>query len=307
MKKITLIVATLALSLFFVSCNKEGQYTPKNKIDRVCYSSTGKYEEYQNGYWTTTGSYSTDKYVGEIWNWDGKLLKSISYYTTDGNLSYTENYEYDGKRLVSVSWGTAGRLSLNYDGAKISSIEAYDGTVKSAEWTITHTGSKISNIKITEFENKRGTINSFPINMCRFFIPAPSVETFVEMLGRAQQHNMNTKEIYSYDLELEWDGDNVKTIKFIDGVYTETQEYTYDDKINPYCGLFDLSEFGTNEVLSKNNVTRMTYLDSDNDYGEANYVYTYDKKLPTMRSYSRVYTYDDERSSYTDNTYYEYK
>ena len=105
MKKITLLIAVLALGLFFVSCNKEGQFNPKNKIDRIGFSATVNYEIYQNNVWVSQGTQNISRYASEIWNWDGKLLKSISHYNSSGESTYTENYEYDGKRLSKISWG----------------------------------------------------------------------------------------------------------------------------------------------------------------------------------------------------------
>lgn len=76
--------------LLMVSCNKEGEFNPKNKIDRIYYSSSHKSEIYENGYWETEYTNNTPKHVCEIWNWDGNVLKSISHYYSDGELLYTE-------------------------------------------------------------------------------------------------------------------------------------------------------------------------------------------------------------------------
>lgn len=305
MKKITLLVAVLALGLFFVSCNKEGQFTPKNKIDRVCYSGTYKYEVYSDGYWSTQNNSNTSKYIQEIWNWDGKLLKSITYYNSDGEMSYTENYEYDGKRLVSISWGSAGRYTINYEKGKISSIEAYDGTVKMFSADFTHENGKITNIRCTDYDNK-SSVNALPLNVFRFFIPEASMESIAMSLAKIHE-KATTKDIYSYDIKIEWDGKNVSKVTWEEGAYWESNEYTYDNKLNPYAGLFDLDEFGVTEILSKNNVTRRVYRDSDNDYKERDYIYTYDGKVPTMQTCSYTNTYDNYRYSYTDIYYYEYK
>ena len=96
MKKTILLGAILVLGLFFVSCEKEGQYTPKNKIDRISYSSSTTFQMYLNDVWNDVGTSTVSKYVSEIWNWDGKMLKSITHYNDKGELMYTENYEYDG-------------------------------------------------------------------------------------------------------------------------------------------------------------------------------------------------------------------
>ena len=305
MKKITLLVAVLALGLFFVSCNKEGQFTPKNKIDRVCYSGSYKYEVYDGSGWYTQNSENTSKYVKEIWNWDGKLLKSISYYNSEGELSYTENYEYDGKRLVSISWGTASRYVLNYEKGKIATMEAFNGTEKEFSAEFTHENGKITNIKCTDYDNK-SSARLLPLNVFRFFIPDADMESIAQCMANIQER-MNTKAISSYDIKLEWDGKNVSKVTWQEGAYWETNEYTYDNKLNPYCGLLDMSEYGVTDMLSKNNITRRVYRDADNDYKERDYIYTYDGKVPTMQTCSYTNTYDYYRYSYTDIYYYEYK
>jgi hypothetical protein len=306
MKKLTLLVAVLAMGLLFASCNKEGQFNPKKKIDRVCYSSTSKYEVYQDGYWSTSSSSSTDKYVSEIWNWDGKLLKGITYYSSDGELRYTENYEYDGKRLVSISWGNAGRFAFNYEKGKIASIDYFNGTVKGASYDFTHENGKITNIKVTNYDSKKGAAVPFPVNAMRFFIPSACTESFVELMAKIDER-ANTKEIETYDIKIEWDGKNVAKVTYIEGAYSESNEYAYDNKKNPYYGLFDIDEFGVTEILSQNNVTRRVYRDSDNDYKERDYVYTYEGNFPTMQTCSYTNNYDTYRYSYTNIYYYEYK
>lgn len=306
MKKITLLVAVLALGLFFVSCNKEGQFTPKNKIDRVCYSETYKYEVYSDGYWSTQNNSNTSKYIQEIWNWDGKLLKSITYYNSDGEMRYTENYGYDGKRLTTISTGGSDRWMLNYEKGKLSSMDYYSGSEKLCSYEFTHDKGKIVEVRYTSFGNKKSAMINFPVNALRFFIPAASTENFMKAMAKInERHTM--KELYSYNWKLEWEGKNVSKLTYFEDAYTDTYEYTYDDKVNPYCGLFDPENFGFCESLSKNNVIRMVNHDSENYYDEDNYFYTYDGKVPSMKTYTYTYTSDYSRSTYTYNYYYEYK
>lgn len=307
MKKITLLVAVLALGLFFVSCNKEGQFTPKNKIDRIYCSSSYKYEVYNDyGYWETESTSSTSKYVSEIWNWDGKLLKSISHYDSDGVMNYTENYGYDGKRLTTISTGGSDRWVLNYEKEKLSSMEYYEGSEKVEVLEFSRDKGKISEIRITIFDYEKSAMTKFPVNALRFFIPAASTESFMKAMAKVnERHTM--KSVYSYSWKLEWEGKNVSKLTYFEDAYTDTYEYTYDDKVNPYCGLFDPENFGFCESLSKNNVIRMVNRDSENYYNEDNYFYTYDGKVPYTKSYTYTYTSDYSRSTDTYNYYYEYK
>lgn len=306
MKKFTLLVAVLALGLFFVSCNKEGQFTPKNKIDRVCYSGSSKYEVYVGGYWNTESSSTTSKYVQEIWDWDGKMLKSISHYNSSGNLSYTENYEYDGKRLASITWGDADRYTVSYENGKISSIDGYAGTEKMVSYVFSHEKGKISRITVTDYGAKKSGFSPLPVNALRFFIQSADIQSIGETMAKFSS-KMNTKDIETWTIDFEWDGKNVSKVTYLEGAYKETCEYKYDNKLNPYYGLFDISEYDALDILSKNNVTRYVADDSENDHWERDFIYTYDGKLPTMQTCSYSNNYGDYRYSYTNITYYEYK
>ena len=305
MKKITLLVAVLALGLFFVSCNKEGQFNPKNKIDRVYSSSSYKSESNYNGYWETESIDNTPKHLSEIWNWDGKLLKSISYYDSDGELSYTETYGYESKRLATISTGSSDRWNLNYEKGKLSSMEYYEGTEKVCSYEFMHDNGKISEVRLTEFGGKKSATAKFPVNALRFIIPSANTENMMKAMAKINERH-TTKDVYTYSIKLEWDGKNVSKVTYVDGAYTSTYEYTYDEKLNPYYGLFDIEEVGFTEMLSKNNVTR--YVNREDDYyEEQNYVYTYDGKIPTMQTHSYTHTYDYNRYTYSYTTYYEYK
>ena len=306
MKKLTLLVAVLALGLFFVSCNKEGQYNPKNKIDRIYRSSSYKSEVYNDyGYWETSDEGSTPKYISEIWDWDGKLLKSISYYNSDGVMNYVEHYGYDGKRLSTISTGGTDRWNLNYEKGKLSSMDYYEGSERCYSYEFMRDKGKITEIRITSFENKKSSMTRFPINALRFFIPAASTESFMKAMSKINERH-TTKDVYTYSCKLEWEGKNISKETYVDGAYTDTYEFTYDDKLNPYCGLFDIEEFGVEGAMSKNNVTRYVNRYGSN-YEEQNFFYTYDGKVPSTKSYTYTYSSDYYRDMQTYNYYYEYK
>ena len=307
MKKITLLVAVLALGLFFVSCNKEGQFNPKNKIDRIGYSATINYEVYQNNVWTSQASQNISRYAREIWNWDGKLLKSISHYNSAGESTYTENYEYDGKRLSKVSWGSAGFYTFSYDHGKLSTIDGYNGTEKKVTYVFTHEKGKISRITVTDYDATKGAFDPIPMNAFRFFIPSANMEAFTEMMAKIY-NQMNTKDIKTWTIDFEWDGKNIEKLTYLSGNYTANYSYTYDNKFNPYSGLFDISDYDYGMVMSKNNITRMVADNSNNEHVERDYVYTYDGRVPTMQTCSYPETISSsERYVYTTIYYYEYK
>ena len=307
MKKITLLAAVFVLGLLFVSCEKEGQYTPKNKIDRISFSQGITYQVYANDVWTDIASSNTSKYVSEIWNWDGKMLKSITHYNDKGELMYTENYEYDGKRLVSVSWGTAGRYTISYDKGKISTIDGYNGTEKMITYVFSHENGKVTKIAVTDYDAKKAATNPLPINIFRFFIPNANIRSLKEMMASIQS-NSDTKEIESYDINFEWTGNNISKMTMLKGAFTTTANYTYDNKTNPFYSLFDISEYSYLQIMSKNNVTRMVAENSNNVHEERDYIYTYEKDIPTMQTCSyKMADGEHARYSISDIYTYEYK
>ena len=307
MKKITLMVAVLAMGLFFVSCNKEGQFNPKNKIDRIGLSATVNYEVLSNNVWTNQGTQEISRYASEIWNWDGKLLKSISHYNTAGELSYTENYEYDGNRLSKIQWGNSWYYTFEYEKGKISTIDEYNGTEKKVSYVFTHEKGKISRITVTNYDASKGASEPMPMNAFRFFIPNANFEAFMEMMGKMYSE-MNTKSIETWTIDFEWDGKNIKKMTYLSGNYTAKYNYEYDNKYNPYCGLFDISDYDYGMVMSKNNITRLVADNSNNEHVERNYVYTYDGKVPEMQTCTYNETVSSsEREVYTVIHYYEYK
>ena len=307
MKKLTLLIAVLALGLFFVSCNKEGQFNPKNKIDRIYHSGTYKHEVNVLGEWEISETEDQPKYVSEIWNWEGKVLKSISYYNSEGRLDNTENFEYDGKRLVAISReGESDRWVLNYEKGKLSSMEFFEGSNKMISYEITHDKGKISEMKLNFFSSKKAAMAMFPMNALRFFIPAASTENMMMAMAKITEKH-TTKDVYTINIKIEWDGKNISKEIFSIGTDTDTYEFTYDQKLNPYYGLFDIGENSSEVVMSKNNVTQYVHRDSDNGYSEQKYTYTYDGNFPSTKYETYSYGADIDRYTYTNTYYYEYK
>ncbi len=310
MKKVILLVLMAVSGLVFVSCKKEGIYSPKNKIDKIYYSANTTNEIYENGRWIVEANAETPKHLSEVWNWDGKLLKSIAYYSSTGALNYTERYEYDGKRLVSITLEDGDRYVINYEKDKISSIILFANSQKAASFVFTHDKEKVSKITFTDHGVwLKGKNKCLPISTFRFFIPSADMQSFDKMIKNVYD-KMGTRDIIdTYDMLFEWDGNNVSKMTYVAGADTYKTEYTYDNKLNPYYGLFNFNELAYDQVLSKNNVVRSIGSDPDNNYDERNYIYTYDGKRPTMEASSSVDVYDNghRRNTYSYVYYYEYK
>ncbi|MBQ7550601.1 MAG: hypothetical protein IJT04_03630 [Bacteroidales bacterium] len=308
MRKIFLLSTIVMACLLMVSCNKEGQFNPKSKIDKIYYSCNDKYDEVNDyGDWETVDEGVLPKYVCEIWNWDGNVLKSITHYDYDGEFDYSETFVYEGKSLVSIVTGVAERWTLNYEKGKLSLMEYYSDNERLYSYEFTHDKGKISEIIVTSFGSKKSVMTKFPVSVLRFFIPAANTEALIKAIAKINEKN-TTKEVYTYNIKLEWSGKNVSKATYIDGAYTNTYEYTYDEKMNPYYGLFDLERFDFEDLLSKNNITRCVKRDFD-DYYECNYIYTYKGKVPTMQTYTNTdYNYSlGYRYTVTNNYYFEYK
>ena len=117
----------------FTSCNKDGVYKPKEKIEKI-------YVQYEG----------QDKVLTETWDWEDNLLKSIKHADTDpiGDNSYTETFTYDKKQVKSISDGTY-TMTYNYDGRYFDNIKVTEGSDEVGTMTFSHDGKLISKIDIT--------------------------------------------------------------------------------------------------------------------------------------------------------------
>ena len=283
---------TIAMALLFVmaSCEKDGVYNPKKKIDRIYYSFSSSEDSWMN----------TGKHVKEIWKWDKNLLKSITYCDENGEPMYTENYAYEKKRLSEITWGKNGKYTLIYDKKHLARIEYYSGNTLEETMVFSYDGKHLSEIKITNFDSKSVSA-PMPAAIFRFFLPNFDEQCATQLLNRINTAK-KTKSNESYTIKFEWDGKNIaKTIEDW-GSNKYTNSYSYDNKKNPFKGLLDFDEFTYTEVYSANNVVKeiTTY---ENEIDEYTYVYTYDGKYPVTKSY----TYHDDDFSYSYTYYYEYK
>lgn len=315
-KRITLYVAVFTLGIFFVSCNKEGLYNPKKKIEKIYSSMEHKSEYYNNGSWNVEHDFVYPKYLAETWNWDGEHLKSIAYFTWQGFPDGVETFEYEGNRLSAISWSDGERFVINYEKGVISSIEGFNRAEKTVHYEFTHKNGKIRNIKIWDYANKKESGSMRSANTLRFFIPSAETKSLAAMMTEMQER-MDEKLISTYDIDLEWDGKNVSKVTYQLKDHSISYEYSYDNNENPFYGLFESDEmrkdlirsasFGE-WILSKNNVISTTHTSSDtNTSSVLTFDFTYEGRYPTMRSYYDSYTGDNIRITNSEVLYYEYK
>lgn len=300
MKKSGEFFVLALVSLFlFSSCEKEGVYNPKQKIDRIYYSA----EINDHG-----ETFNIDKLLKEEWNWNGNLLESIAYYDDEGNQAAVETYEYDGDRLVRIHYGYEGRYEFEYDGKRLSSVKCYAGDAVVNEVEVIHDGKKIVALNVTEWANDFYS-ETLPMraSVLRHLVPNISEQAANQLLAQTRQANEKMCDIH-YSFLFEWDGKNISKITETGDAGTQVFEYTYDNMKNPFKGLFDINELEFYSLcVSENNVLSETiHLADTLIVGE--YTFTYDGKYPVTRSWTRTdsYGFGDEYSE-TFTYYYEYK
>lgn len=277
MKKVNVfsiaIIVTLLSVFVFTSCQKEGVYNPKEKISRIFYEN----------------SYSNGKQLFQTWTWNDNLLSKITNSSGD-----FEDFIYNGKKLKTIRSNYGYRYEFIYNGNQLRKIEVYNEENKLCEiYTYSHNGKKISKIDATYYEyddKKNETLNLIFGNIIS------------QTITKCQNKNKTKSTTSSYSCVFEWDGNNVKKATYEESynghLYTNTTEYEYDKKLNPYWNsTWDL--YWGDMPQSKNNVIKSKNSDSDGEYWTYDYSYEYDGQYPIAQKY-----YEDNLYSIT---YYEYK
>ncbi len=299
-------MATVAMLLATVSCTKEGVYNPKEKIAAI----------HQSTLYSTTSSYSgtsvteydtTPKHMTEKWEWDGKLLSSISYYnynrtTRMSDFSYKLTMTYDGKQLVKTAVSNDEYTTYTYDGSKITKIEEYVEGKLARTYDVTHDGKKIVKIVVTHIEEVDLTKSAeYALGM---ILPTRSAIDALRKSAKASATVTRT-------IDLTNDGGNVTKMVMTYGNETYTAEYTFDKNKNPFYGCYVSVGEGGMSFLNENNVlTEKTTWAENGSAGESNtdtYTYEYDGKYPISVSTSNTSSYGEYYTSTTTHTtYYEY-
>lgn len=286
MKNLKFFTVLMGVILFasMTSCTKEGVYNPKKKILRIYYSASSD--------WV-----NVNKYLAQAWNWDDNKVKSIDHYTSSGNTSYTENFTYDGKRIIRVDdYKNAEYTTYDYDGSHMKTVNYYYRNKLESTMTFTYTSGKVSQIMVTVYDAKKGERH----------LASSIIPFFPEKINNAMSafaEKSATKGVVNINYQLTWTDDNVtKVIGSAEGEMI-TMTFTYDAKKNPFYGFLSssLGEDGFDSYYSKNNPTRYMETDIEGDNAIYTYTYQYDgDDFPTMCIESE----SDADFIYT--TYYEY-
>lgn len=281
MKKYLFIVtvsAVLIMALGLSSCQKEGVYNPKKKISKI-------FEQYG----------SDSKYLSEVWTWDDNKLSRIDYPSWGGY----QRFEYENNKISKIIDEDGDYWLVKYNGKKFDKVEFYYDNQLSGIVIFEYSGSKITKMTTEELwdDDKYDlvSVKNRQFGVLKFLIP----EMPLEMTKKSTKSTSET-----YVIKLTWKGNNIEKLEEEEiernEVYTSTTKYTYDDKSNPFYNSF----FGVDDyfVSSKNNITKETITDSDNDFWEYEYSYTYDGNYP--KECVRIYRSGTYSSVTT--TFYEY-
>ena len=289
MKKLTkLPVMFGVLLLTAVSCTKDGVYAPKSKIQLVFSSS----------------SY-TDKHLSQSWNWDGKLLNAIDFYSSTGSLSWTENFSYDGNRLTRVDdYLNSEYTTFVYDGKNLKSANYYYKGALEATAAYKYTDGKLKEMVVTEYEgDKSKDVRNLRSSVLPF---AAEVTNAIEAFRASVAERNAAKGIYVITLQFTWTDDNITRIVATSEGRMQTLSLQYDTKNNPLKGFLNLYSVWMEDIddgnlcFSKNNITSIIYnMDGENEVVNFTYQYNADN-YPTMKIGKGA---DDD---YQDFTYYEY-
>ena len=286
-KSVVVLLAVLVLASM-TSCKKEGVYTPTKKIQRV-YAS----------------SFYASKHVVESWDWDDNLLESIDYYYSSGTLYRTEDFTYDGNRLIRVDdYAGLCYTTYEYDGSHLKSSNFYRRNNLEIAASYTYSENKLSQMVITYYNHLKGGQSEFA------YLPfsAELNKAIDKCFAKASADNME-KRVMTLTLQFTWDGENIIKIVSKEDNTTVTIGLQYDNKKNPLQGFHCLKSEMTDEynpagIHSKNNITAMVFYYSSGSDVLITYTYQYDTDgYPTMVLEQN----STDLFNYQNTTYYEYE
>ena len=353
MKKTIFTLAVVALLAGVCSCTKEkeGVYNPKQKIQSVYLEIMG----YQDGSLVM----QEPKFKSEVWTWNDNRLERISYYEqytyytdesedsviTERELAYTQLFTYDKNDRLTLC-ETLGEMNLmttyTYDGNYLETLTISEGDIPMYSYRFNRTDKKVTSINVavnSELIGKSACNAKASRQLARTnplrFVMAPEMAS--RTMAATQECTKRlakkgcTKDNITFTLTVEWDGDNIS--KFSGSVLGEsmTMAFKYDNKNNPYYGLFDIVNAFNESVIpflpmSQHNITNitMTYTeDGEAETESEDYTYTYNgKDFPTSKTIDQIipnydWVYDEETGDYemvelgdyryVQTQYYEYQ
>lgn len=263
----------MVLTIFVTSCQKDGVYNPKKKIEKIYLS------------------YGDDKILTETWTWDKNLLTKVAY----GAGRIYDVYEYDGKQLSKVTAYVGDKEGYSYvftyEKSKLLKIEEILNGKVYETITVEHDGKKIVKMTLKFVEDDYKNIKSVRNNktfttIMRNFLPQPIIDKIIE-------NSMRKADDYESIVEFVYEGDNVSKMTMTDKNSSTSMAYTYDDKLNPfYNNLYGSEMRGATTALSKNNPltsAMTTTVEGEEIKINGTYSYVYDGEYPIEVTYSYKY------------------
>lgn len=297
MKKIAFVFVALMCLLAFVSCNKSGEYRPKEKISAIWYEAEEQTMFYRD---SSIVKSPIKKYQTEAWEWDGKNLKSRIVYNRDNSEKYNYVYEYNkDNRLIGITspLEKKARIRFIYNDKKMLKEVKYftetfsENDLPYRKLEFAYDGRKVISIKETINKQK------YP----RSYVAAPSLLSCLVSEGMAEEIEANAVspkieyDVVVNDYAFEWDGHNVSEVKITTTTGGKSSvaniSYTYDEKKSPFMARVAgyVEEDGVAySIASKNNVVNCSYSDDSDLTITEESQYTYDGKYPVVKVVERV-------------------
>ena len=294
------------LLLVVTSCSKkEGAPEKRSRIDEVLAVEN----RYENG----VCYFKLDTYVEEDWNWDGKEVYRIDYYSDH---PYSENLYYGSHRRIVRTTIPAYDLSteLFYNGNLLDHIDCYRNELLLCRYSFIHSDDLLTEIDLQQFHDFDDTLtlsliaHSHPLSA---LLGTPLTAKLVAD-GAAGSHSPlkgAAKEGTQTAYHLTWTENNVTEIACVSADGTRTIKLTYDDMHNPYNQLFAYRELNDPiygfEMLSENNIRTIRMPDANGREQLYTYNYEYADDFPAKRTFS--YTYLGISNATLDTVTYTYE
>lgn len=276
MKSIKFILALAVVAMLFGSCQKEGQYNPSKKIKKLTTTvqRDGVTSDNESGY---------AEYI-----WDGNKLSSVNYYSSKGEIDKVQRYYYDSKnRVESIESSTDNTLKYSYNGNYLETIKHYRNEILYFTYNVKHNGNKISEIIVEQSDEasseKAGEMVPCEINPF-FFFP----EEVSSAINKSVENSF-TKGQTVKTYTLTWKNNNITKLGIVQGGITTTNEYTYDNKNNPFYGWLCIWSQSVDDMFSKNNVTTIsgkTVSGAGESSGSIEFTYEYSSSFPKTKKYT---------------------
>lgn len=279
MKKTTTLFFVFTLfSLFLHSCDKEkdGIFQPKKKISQIVTKD-----------YTKNGNLIREE--EENWQWDKKRLNSISY--SDGSIL---SFQYDGNRLQSMNLtaveGESYTCALTYNQKELKKmIFNYSA---SGEIQISVRAREDGKITELEYEytqmDKKGAFGKSVLRMIAPLCAFPLNTSIAQMMQLCEENGDAVKGSLKWRTQLFYYENNVSQVhtKSVDlPVYSDIfEQFKYDKAKNPYYNslINNAERNGYDFVLSfsENNIT---YSSISGAFMSMEWEYTYKDGWPVQK------------------------